>query len=121
MATRESGVESSQAAATVGKRKRASQCLDQAESGEPTLETMQKLSQLHSHADPPDVDMSDTAPVRITSEIISKALQRLQEVQVVDQPRHTNMSRLHVLVEPVCSNPRNNSLWPATSFVSPIY
>ena len=59
-----------------GNIKRASQCLDQAEIAEPTLETMQKLAELHPQADPPEVDVSDTTPVHITSEILAKALQR---------------------------------------------
>ena len=35
-----------------GNIKRAAQCVDQAELAEPTLETMQKLAQLHPQADP---------------------------------------------------------------------
>ena len=57
--------------------KRAAQCLDQAELAEPTLETMQKLAELHPQADPPEVDVSDTVPVQITAAILAKALQRL--------------------------------------------
>ena len=56
--------------------KRASQCLEQAEEAEPTLETMQKLAELHPQADTPEVDVSDTVPVQITAERIAKALQR---------------------------------------------
>ena len=60
-----------------GNINRASQCLDQAEIAEPTLETMQKLAELHPQADPPEVDVSDTTPVHTTAEILAKVLQRL--------------------------------------------
>ena len=59
-----------------GSIKRASQCLDQAEIAEPSLETMLKLAELHPQAHPPEVDVSNTVPVHITAEIFAKVLQR---------------------------------------------